>query len=162
MLISFLQSLYNFFVFSCGKFRARFFGLFFKSCGKNVVVMHGFTVRSPKGISIGDRTVIGYNCFLDGAGGVSIGEDCLIGQNVSIFTANHKFDRKDILIREQGYIRKAVIIGNDVWIGANVIILSGVTIGKGSVIGAGAVVTKDIPLYSIAAGVPAKVIKKRK
>jgi len=57
--------------------------------------------------------------------------------------------------------RGDISIGSDVWIGSNVIILSGVTIGDGAVIGAGAVVTKDIPPYAVAAGVPAKVIKSR-
>ena len=55
-----------------------------------------------------------------------------------------------------------VIIENDVWIGANVIILPGVTIHEGSIIAAGAVVTKDVECYTIVAGNPAKVIKKRK
>jgi acetyltransferase-like isoleucine patch superfamily enzyme len=52
-------------------------------------------------------------------------------------------------------------IGNDVWIGANVVVLRGVTIGDGSIIAANAVVTKDIPPYSIAGGMPAKVIRPR-
>ena len=52
-------------------------------------------------------------------------------------------------------------IGNDVWIGSNVKVLDGVTIGDGSVVGAGSVVNVDIPPYSVAAGVPAKVIKRR-
>ena len=52
-------------------------------------------------------------------------------------------------------------IGNDVYIGANVFILDGVTIGDGAVLGAGAVVTKDIPPYAVAVGVPARVVKYR-
>jgi len=56
---------------------------------------------------------------------------------------------------------KRIIIGNDVFIGANVTVLDGVTIGNGAVIGAGAVVTKDIPPYAIAVGVPAKILKYR-
>lgn len=52
-----------------------------------------------------------------------------------------------------------MVIGNNVWIGRNVCIMPGVTIGDGAVIGANAVVTHDIPAYSVAAGVPAKVIK---
>lgn len=56
---------------------------------------------------------------------------------------------------------KKTKIGNDVWVGQNAVIMAGVNIGDGAVIGAGAVVTKDIPDYAIAVGVPAKVIKYR-
>lgn len=52
-------------------------------------------------------------------------------------------------------------IGNDVWLGANVVVLRGVTIGDGCIVAAGAVVTKDLPPYSIAGGIPARVIKPR-
>jgi acetyltransferase-like isoleucine patch superfamily enzyme len=55
---------------------------------------------------------------------------------------------------------RGVTIGNDCWIGGNTVILPGVTIGKGSTIGAGSVVTRDTPEFSVAVGVPAKVIKK--
>lgn len=54
-----------------------------------------------------------------------------------------------------------IIIGNDVWIGYEAVILSGVTIGNGAIIGARAVVTRDVPPYTIAGGVPAKPIRKR-
>ena len=54
-----------------------------------------------------------------------------------------------------------IVIGNDVWIGFEAVILSGVTIGDGAVIGTRAVVTKDVPPYTIAGGVPAKLIRKR-
>lgn len=53
----------------------------------------------------------------------------------------------------------SLLIDDNVWIGENVVVLSGVHIGKGSIIAANAVVTKDIPPYSMAVGVPAKVIK---
>ncbi|MHA1711254.1 MAG: DapH/DapD/GlmU-related protein, partial [Candidatus Freyarchaeota archaeon] len=64
-------------------------------------------------------------------------------------------------IREQGYFSKGdVIIGDGAWIGIGACILSGVQIGKGSVIGANSVVTHNIPSYSVAAGSPARVIKR--
>ena len=71
------------------------------------------------------------------------------------------FSDPEMLIHEQGMIGLGIKIEDDVWIGAGAIILDGVTIGRGSVIGAGAVVTKNIPPYSVAVGVPARVIKKR-
>jgi acetyltransferase-like isoleucine patch superfamily enzyme len=54
-----------------------------------------------------------------------------------------------------------IVVGNDVWIGSGVKVLSGVKIGDGAVVGANSLVTKDIPAYSVWAGVPAKEIKKR-
>ncbi len=62
---------------------------------------------------------------------------------------------------KQGVKREFVRIEDDCWIAANTVILAGVTIGKGSVIAAGSVVNKDVPPYSVVAGVPAKVIKSR-
>jgi phosphonate metabolism protein (transferase hexapeptide repeat family) len=56
---------------------------------------------------------------------------------------------------------KMVAIGHDVWIGHGAIVLAGVTIGNGAVVGAGSVVTKDVPPYTIVAGVPAKMIRLR-
>jgi len=65
-------------------------------------------------------------------------------------------------IINQGIISKGIKIEDDVWIGSNSTVLDGVTIGRGSVIGAGSVVTQDIPPFSVALGVPAKLIKERK
>jgi len=62
---------------------------------------------------------------------------------------------------KQPHTKGDIVIGNDVWIGVNAVILSGVTIGDGAVIGAASVVTRDIPPYTIAAGNPAKPIRKR-
>ena len=58
--------------------------------------------------------------------------------------------------------RLPIVIGNDVWIGRRVIIMPGVKISDGCIIGAGAVVTKDVPPYCVVAGVPAKIIRRRK
>jgi acetyltransferase-like isoleucine patch superfamily enzyme len=65
------------------------------------------------------------------------------------------------MIRNCEDVLKPTKIGKDVWIGANAVILGGVTIGNGCVIGAGSVVTKDLPPYSVAMGVPAKVVRSR-
>lgn len=104
---------------------------------------------------------IGQNCYLDGTGKLKIGKDSVLGPNVVILTANHGFRDPKIPIRLQGIIPKPTIIEEDVWLGANVTVLEGVTIGKGSVIGAASLVTKNIPPYSIAVGIPAEVIGQR-
>ncbi|MBK7031147.1 MAG: hypothetical protein IPH45_18960 [Bacteroidales bacterium] len=67
----------------------------------------------------------------------------------------------DIPVALQGVSAESTLIGNDVWLSANVIITPGVKIGNHVIVGAGAVVTKDIPDYAIAGGVPAKVLKYR-
>lgn len=101
---------------------------------------------------------------------LSIGNFCSVADNVHFFLAGgHALDRistypfkKNIFDGEPESTSKGnIVIEDDVWIGSGVYILSGVTIGKGSVIAAGSIVTKNIPPYTIAAGVPAKAIKQR-
>ena len=100
-------------------------------------------------------------CFVVTRSLISIGEEALIGPNAVIWGGNHVFAARNRPISAQGNEHRPIIIGDWCWLGANVTVLPGVTIGKGAVIGAGAVVTKDIPPYSVAAGVPARVIRKR-
>ena len=86
----------------------------------------------------------------------------MMGADVTIITRNHEFARTDIPMMEQGFRpEEPVFIGNDVWIGDRVMIMPGVHIGDGCIIGGGTVVTKDIPAYTIAAGVPARVLRTR-
>ncbi len=128
------------------------------SFGKNVNIERG-AVFGPL-LEIGDNSGVGINCELYGP--VKIGKNVMMGPEVIIYTSGHRHDRTDIPMIEQGNDEtKPVTIGDDVWIGRRVIILPGVTIGDGCVIGAGAVVTKDIPPYSVACGVPARVVKSR-
>lgn len=126
--------------------------------GSNVNIERG-AVFGPM-LEIGDNSGIGINCEIYGP--VKIGNDVMMGPEVVVYTSGHNFHRTDITMIEQGStVPEPVIIGNDVWIGRRAMIMPGVNIGDGCVIGAGAVVTKDIPAYSVAGGVPAKVIKSR-
>ena len=118
------------------------------------------TFYFPWKISVGKRTSINHGSTIIATGGVTIGNGVRIAPYVSILSNDHAIE-PDKWIVDQGFILGKVIIEDDVWIGTQVVICKGVKIGKGSVIGAGAVVTKDVPPYSIAAGVPCKVIKKR-
>lgn len=112
-------------------------------------------------VQLGDHSYIARNAQ---AANVSIGKFCSIGPNFCCGLGIHPLDgfsTSPYLYPNGAEEHKPVFIGNDVFIGANVTILDGVTIGDGAVIGAGAVVTKDIPPYAIAVGVPAKTIKYR-
>lgn len=112
-------------------------------------------------INIGKNCSINSFCHFSAQAGIDIGDNVLIATQCVLITANHNFERTDIPISEQSETRAPIKIEEDCWLGAGVKILAGVTIGKGSVIGAGAVVNKDIPPFSVAVGVPAKVIKSR-
>ena len=120
-------------------------------------------VRIGDDCSIQNYTMlVGYGSSEDDAGLISVGNGVRIAAHGMIVAANHRFDRPDLPIHQQGMQFASIWIGDDVWIGANCCILAGVSIGSGSVIGAGSVVTRDIPPMSIAVGNPAKVIRNRR
>jgi acetyltransferase-like isoleucine patch superfamily enzyme len=133
-----------------------------QACGDNVAVHESVYLFSVEKISLGNHITIHPLSYLDAEGEISIGNNVSIAHNTSIISFEHDYHDPKIPITSTPLLLKKVIIEDDVWIGAGVRILGGVTIGTGSVIGAGAVVTKDIPPMSIAAGVPAHIIKSRK
>lgn len=131
---------------------------------KGVRIDRGVEIKAEKDncqIEIGENTYIGSYTVIAGPGTVKIGKNCLIAAHSGIYANNHNFSDPNRTIREQGVTRKGIVIEDDCWLGDGVKVLDGVTIGQGSVIGAGAVVTKDIPPYSVAVGVPAKVVSRR-
>lgn len=119
-------------------------------------------------IEIGNRVVVRPGCMFFGESdsldaSIIIEDDVMMGSGVHIYIHNHKFDRTDIPLIDQGYYEdKAVILRKGCWIGANSIILPGVEIGENTVIGAGSVVTKSFPNSVVAAGNPARIIKQIK
>ena len=137
------------------------------SIGAHTTVALGAVVQGN--VTLGDHAsvqaytvLVGYGTPEHPTGQIRIGNDVRIAPHVMMIAANHVFDDPDRPIREQGLDRGPIVIEDDVWIGGRVNVTAGVTIGRGSVIGAGAVVTRDIPPYSVAVGVPAKVIKSRR
>ena len=113
-------------------------------------------------IKIGSNCVIKPFCTIYGLGGVVIGDHVLIASGSAMIAQTHVYDDLTTPIVLQEECGEGITLEDDVWIGAGVKVLDGVTIGTGAVIGAGAVVTKDIPPFSVAIGVPANVIKNRK
>ena len=112
-------------------------------------------------IRTGTNVFLGPYVTIYGHGGVEIGDQTLVSMHATILSSNHTVPGREKEIRAQPDILLPTKIGRDVWIGAHAVILGGVTIGDGCVIGAGSVVTKDLPAYSIAVGVPANVVRSR-
>ncbi len=125
--------------------------------GQGSTLHTGCRFYFPPGITIGQGTVIGDRCFLDGRASLTIGNHTDIASQVLIYNSHHDLNKEDF-----SAIEKPVTIKDYVFIGPRAIILPGVTIGTGAVIAAGAVVTKDIPDFTIVAGVPAQKIGERK
>lgn len=156
-----LRQLANILIFSFSSVRTWCWSKVAASIGKNTYIREGCLINHPSQVAIGSNVYIGRFCELDGFGGLSIGNDVHIASFSAIYTSNHKYGRGDLLMREQGYIGKKVVIEDDVWIGSHAVILPGVTIHKGAIVGAGSVVSSDVAAFSIVAGVPAKLIKNR-
>lgn len=144
--------------------------LFKSEIGEPVRLYAPYDIRNSK---VGDYSYVAKNSYLQNT---QIGKFCSVGPNFCSGLGIHPVNgistapmfystakQNGITLCRENKMKESetVMIGHDVFIGANVTILDGVKIGTGAVIGAGAVVTKDIPEYAIAVGVPAKVVKFR-
>lgn len=129
--------------------------------GPRCVLDRSMTIECYGSLHIGREVIFGHHCTLASRQSLSIGDDSLLAEMVSIRDHDHRFDRLDVPIREQGSVSAPVVIGRNVWIGAKATIVKGVSIGDNAIIGANAVVTRDIPANAIAVGIPARVIKMR-
>lgn len=144
----------------CCKFRYFLCRNIFEYCGKNVTIERGVDFGYGYRIRIGNNSGMGTNARIPD--GVHIGANVMMGPNCYILVRNHKFDRVDIPMINQGYQDyKYPIIKDDVWIGRNVTILPGRIIEKGTVVAANTVLTKDFPEYSIVGGNPSRLIRSR-
>jgi acetyltransferase-like isoleucine patch superfamily enzyme len=114
-------------------------------------------------LHVGSNTYIQAGCILNAfVGSIILGANCMIAQHCAFAPYQHGFADARYPMREQPLTSQGdILIEDDVWLGLNVCVMEGVAIGQGAIVGAGAVVTKDIPPYAIAAGVPARVIRFR-
>lgn len=125
----------------------------------NAIIHIGSEIRGHEKLVLKNGAIVGDFCLLDARNGLVLEENISLSSYVQIYTEQH--DHRDMNYACNSTPAFGVTIGKRAWIGPGVIILPGVTIGEGAVIGAGAVVTKDIPNFSIAVGIPAKVIGER-
>lgn len=131
--------------------------------GANVYVGHQAILKAyyANELRIGDETWIGQQCFFHAAGGIEIGARVGIAPAVRILTSAHAEAGRDVPVLFSPLEFAKVTIEDDSDVGVGAIVLPGVTVGRGAIIGAGAVVTSDVPPYTIAAGVPARVLRER-
>lgn len=131
--------------------------------GNNVILSRGCILSAKNGkLSIGDNTNFGANCLVYAVKEATIGRDTLFAAQCYIGGSMYHIERTDIPPIQQGSYANGVFIGDGCWLGAGVKVIDGVKVGEGVILGTGAVVNKDIEPFTVAVGVPAKVIKKRK
>ncbi len=139
---------------SIRKFYFRLFGI---KIGKNSFIHMRTRFFYPAGITIGDGTIIGDACFLDGRKSLKIGNNVDIATGVMIYNSEHDVHSEDFKP-----IEESVEIEDYAFIGPRAIILPGVKVGRGAVVAAGAVVTSNVKDFEIVGGIPAKPIGERK
>jgi acetyltransferase-like isoleucine patch superfamily enzyme len=131
--------------------------------GEGALFEPGVWITAPGDarVRIGEGTFLNRNVMIASNTLVEIGAHCMLANGCFVSDAGHRFDDPEKPITWQGFESKGPTrVGENCWLGANVVVTSGVSIGERCVIGAGSVVTKDIEAFSIAAGTPAKVIRR--
>ncbi|MVP00488.1 acyltransferase [Paenibacillus lutrae] len=128
-------------------------------CGDNVFVGRSVEIKYWERLYIGSNVSIHKQCYLDACGEIRIDDDVSIAHQSSLISFQHSWEDEAQPIRDNPVVCARIHVHSDVWIGCGCRILAGASIGSRSIIAAGAVVTKPVPGYTIAAGVPAKIIK---
>jgi acetyltransferase-like isoleucine patch superfamily enzyme len=132
------------------------------SVERNVLFEPGVWIVAPGHgrIRIGRGTFLNLGVMVAAVEEVDIGQHCMFADGCVITDSDHRVSDPEMPVPRQGFtVKGPVRVGDNTWCGANVVITSGVTIGERCVIGANSVVSDDIPAFSIAAGVPARVVK---
>jgi len=140
------------------------------SAGEGILIRDGVFVGKGTLLSMVDGTIevdeganIGAYCRIGSMGVTRIGKKALIAAFVYVVGADHRTDRTDIPIIDQpNYTHGGTTVGDGSWLGTKVTVADGVQIGRDCVVGAHAVVTKDLPDFAVADGIPAKVVRMRK
>jgi len=145
------------------------YNLEFVTLGKNIKLKKNWRIEcypsfcgkklTPQ-LKIGDNSIINFGFTAFVADKIVIGQNCIFAANVTLISENHGTDPESSKpYYAQDLTTGPIVIGEGTWLGQNVSVLPNVTIGEKVVVATNAVVTHDIPAYSIAAGIPARVIK---
>ncbi|MGA2320780.1 MAG: acyltransferase [Solirubrobacteraceae bacterium] len=131
--------------------------------GSGALLEPGVWITAPGAarVRIGAGTFLNLGVMVAAERLVEIGANCMLANGCFVTDANHRYDDPVKPITWQGFESKGPTrIAENCWLGANVVVTSGVTIGERCVIGANSVVTGDLEPFSIAAGLPARVIRR--
>jgi acetyltransferase-like isoleucine patch superfamily enzyme len=137
--------------------RHRIYRLMGMRLAQSACIHRGLEVRRPENVEIGEGSVIGFDCILDGRERILIGREVNLSSQAALWTLQH--DHRDA--SEFKSVGGPIVVGDRAWISFRATVLPGVTVGEGAVVAAGAVVTRDVPAYAIVAGVPARVVGQR-
>lgn len=133
-------------------------------CGTNVKISPSTTINFPESVSIGDDSFINERFYCSVHKKLTIGKRVMFGPDVMIIGGDHDFSivgKHLRFIPENPKLNYEIVIEDDVWIAARTTILKSVSIGEGAIIGSNSLVTKAIPPYTIAFGIPTKIIRPR-
>jgi putative colanic acid biosynthesis acetyltransferase WcaF len=139
--------------FGWRRFLLRLFGA---EVGKKVNIYNSATIYMPWNLRIGDWSCIGENALIYNLGSISIGEKTTISHGAHLCAGTHDFTDPTLPL-----LKPPITIGNQVWICADAFVGPGVTVGDGAVVGARAVALKDIDMWTVVGGNPARFIKRR-
>jgi acetyltransferase-like isoleucine patch superfamily enzyme len=119
-------------------------------------------LRAHEGqLTLGAKVVMGrdnvINTYLD----IEVGEASILADWIYVCDFDHRFDRLDVPIKDQGIVTTPTRIGSDVWLGEKASVLRGVDVGDGAVVASHCLVNRDVPPFSIAVGVPVRVVRSR-
>jgi maltose O-acetyltransferase len=121
-------------------------------------VYQGVDLGNGSCVVMRDHANLGPGCMISGSGTVTVGRHVMMGAYCMLITENHRY----LPVGYDGSIVEDILVDDHAWLGHRVILLPGVRIGKHAIVGAGAVVSRDVPDYAIAVGVPARVVKDRR
>lgn len=127
--------------------------------GHGCILRAGRRVSPPGRIHLHEGVYVGDRSFLYGAGEIEVGKFSTLAHNVSLISSDHGLRDLSIPMAFQMPEHGRIEIGENVWLGAKVVVTSGVKINDGSIVMPGSVVTKEVPPYTLVAGIPARVLK---
>lgn len=130
--------------------------MFGAKVGKQVNIANTAMIYFPWNLEIGDWSAIGEHAYIYNIGKVVIGGKATVSQRAHLCAGSHDFTDPSLPL-----LTPAISIGDQVWVCADAFVGPGVVVGEGAVVGARAVAAKNVEPWSVVAGNPAQVIKKR-